>query len=358
MAGTIRHPCIRNIPYWDATFPGLALRVSQRGRKAWLVRYRVDGAQRRMMLGYFPDVSLLDARRQARIKLDEVGEMNPRLVRRSDILRTLNAAVDRGAPVQANRILEIVRKMFNWAASRDYVEHSPCFGVKKPTKELPRERNLSPEEVRLILRLVEEGYIDGEGRRVWMDKPLRIAIKLLLLTGQRPGEVAEALQAEFDLDEAVWTIPGSRTKNGRLHRVLLLPRAHALVKEAMALALGGVFLFPATSWTRAGKPGVKSIGDTAVCDALKRVLPGANIENVRPHDFRESVATGLASIGVDEVVISALLNHISGGVTRRHYNRYRYEKEKREALQAWQEELMPILGESSQKTGSVSARRR
>ena len=110
----------------------------------------------------------------------------------------------------ANRVLAAVRKFFNWAYSKALIEQSPCVGISAPSKEKQRDRLLSDDELsRVIAAAREIGY------------PYGTIVEFLIITGQRREEVAAASWDEFDLANHTWTIPGSRSKNGKAHIVHL-----------------------------------------------------------------------------------------------------------------------------------------
>lgn len=77
---------------------------------------------------------------------------------------------------------------------------------------------------------------------------------------------------------------------------------------------------------------------------IRKVIKSSGVSDVRPHDFREVVATSMAALGISDIHIDAVQNHVRGTVSEKHYIRYRYEKEKLAALQQWQERLEQILG--------------
>jgi integrase len=177
--------------------------------------------------------------------------------------------------------------MFNWGRG-SYLTISPRYGMAKPVKERPRTRDLQPEEIRTIWQRIELGGTTINGRPVTMLESTRIALKLLLLTGQRVSEVTQPPKSEFNLDERIWTIPGERTKNQRLHRLPLPKACWALIERAIELSGSSDWLFPSPVRSRAGLPaGAKPIGATAMNHALSKVLRTSDVDNVRPHDFRE-----------------------------------------------------------------------
>lgn len=389
------------LDFWDLQLPGFGVRVTESGRKTWFVRYRIAGKQRRFKLGHFPDMSLSEAREEAREKLGQavrgddpkvtrqvreekqivtvrtmadayiekhakrkkrswqkdaamlkqdvlpiIGNLHPDKVEQAHIVDTCDRIITRGCPTQANRVFEVVRKMFNWGRGT-YLRISPCYGMAKPAKERPRARDLQPDEIRTIWQRIESGGVLPDGRSVTMLEGTRIALKLLLLTGQRVGEVTQAPKAEFNLVEHIWTIPGERTKNQRLHRLPLPDASWKLIERAIELSGQSEWLFPSPVRSRKGQAaGSKPIGATSMNHALSKVIKTSGVSDVRPHDFREVVATSMAALGVSDIHIDAVQNHVRGTVSEKHYIRYRYEKEKLAALQQWHERLEQILGES------------
>ena len=239
---------------WDLKQPGLALSVRPTGKKAWKVIYRFHGRPRWLHLGDARAIGLADARRlAARVMLDVAEGKDPGAERRAERLtgtftelasqyvelhakkhnkswRQAEALVRRhllprwgklkataitradvravmiriDAPIVANQTLAAASAIFSWAIKQEILTVNPCKLVdRNPTTD--RERVLSDEEVRLL----------------W--EKLDPALKLILLTGQRPGEVA-AMQREHIVD-GWWQMPGKPqgawpgTKNGRDHRV-------------------------------------------------------------------------------------------------------------------------------------------
>ena len=382
--------------YWDQLQQGLGMRVGRAGGRTWVVRYRTPtGTRRRLKLGRYPTMSLAQARQAAKQVMAEVllggdpqrerarrrraktmrdlaedylerharrnkrswakdqaildrhvlpmiGDLDPRKVTRMDVEAIVERARVLGLSTQVNRIFEVTRAMFNWAVGL-HVDTPPTEGMRKPVRERPRERNLSHDELRIIWRRIEQGAVLEDGRRAVISEPVQIALKLLLVTGQRVSEVSQPAKAEVDLENRVWTLPGGRAKNGRSHRVPLSNIAVSLIERAWVLSGDSAYLFPTPVGRGGQEKGAKPIGPTALNHALARVLAGSGVTDVRPHDFREAVATGMAALYVPEAHISAVLNHARGTVTARHYSRYSFEREKREAFDVWAAKLDEML---------------
>lgn len=276
--------------------------------------------------------------------LPVIGRMKPADIRRAQVRQILDRVKARGVRTQANRTFEVVRALFRWIGREfdDVLDADPTFGMTKPFDEQPRDRLLTDDELHAVWHALKiRRKVMGRsraGRRFSAEKalvtePVQIALKLLILTGQRSSEVTQAQKSEFDLEAAVWTLPATRTKAGRRHTVPLSTQACDLAARATELAEGSPWIFPAPFTTRKRLGGPMSA--TACNHALARVLTVTEITDLRVHDFRRLVASGLARLGFGDDVIAAVLNHSPQGVTARHYNHHRYEVEKRRALEAW-----------------------
>jgi integrase len=180
------------------------------------------------------------------------GDRKAEDIRKRDVVLLLEGIVERGSPAMSNQTLKIVRKMFNFAVERDILQHTPCAGVKALAPNNSRERTLNETEIKLLWANLDTGIISDEIKR---------ALKLILVTGQRPGEVIGMRKAE--IDDRWWTIPSERAKNGRAHRVFLTDLAVSLIGDTK----GKDFLFPCLH-----KNKVKQIEAHAVGVAVRRNL--------------------------------------------------------------------------------------
>ncbi len=377
---------------WEDGRTGLGVRMSPKGRKSWNYMYRFNGKARRMTLGTYPAVSLASARvKHAKAKelrekgtdpgalqverkraertsetvadlIDEYlekwarprkrsahederilrkdvlpvwGKLKAKEIRRRDVITLLDEIVERGAPIQANRTLAVIRKMFNFAIKRDIVDATPVAMVDAPSKENQRDRVLSADEIRTLWKGLENAP---------MSEGTKLVLKLQLATAQRKGEIVGAALSEFDLEESVWTIPAERSKNGQAHRVPLSPLALALIQEARDLTGDSPWLFPSPG-------GNGAITPHSINRALYRVLrpappkrpkPAIEIEDMTPHDLRRTAASGITSLGISRLTVSKILNHVENSVTA-VYDRHGYDAEKRHALDAWGRRLMEIV---------------
>src|SRR5208282_3151798 len=202
---------------------------------------------------------------------------------RRDIIALLDDIVARGAPIQANRTLEIVRKLFNWAVGRDVLGANPCYRILKPSNENRSDRVLTEEEIRVVWAALE-----GE-------VPLTAAtFKLRLLTAQRGAEVLAMRWNQ--ISNGWWTIPADVAKNGLAHRVPLSPQALAFLAEISPLRDGSEWVFP----------GARGEGHrVAIHKAHNRIRHRSGVSFV-PHDLRRTAASHMTSLGIDRLVVSKI----------------------------------------------------
>ena len=214
--------------------------------------------------------------------------------------------------------------------------------MDRPERGQSRERALSPEEIRTLWENMGTSSMSDNVRR---------ALKLILVTGQRPGEVIGMHRREISGDW--WTIPVERSKNKQAHRVFLT----ALAKDLIGEADGFVFPSPVNrgkptevrSLTIAIKSNLPHTPESTVEDRLK-------IPHFVPHDLRRSAATCWAEMGISGELIDRLQNHITRqkqGVGH-VYNRYSYDREKQAALEAWERKLISITaGDAGRDAANV-----
>lgn len=349
---------------------GLGIRVTPKGKKLFIYRFRFQYRQRGMVLGSYPEVSLQEANlmhAEARSKLKQgvdpaeekisskraeinaetvfqltelyiahakknkktwavdesnltkrvlplIGHRKIKDVTRREIRCLLQTIADK-TPVMANRIHSLIRRMFNFAIEEEFIEHNPCHLIKPPGgKEKSIDRVLSHAEIRKLWR----------GLFCLRISPItKLFIKFQLVTGQRPGEIAQ-MQWK-DIQDNWWVIPD--TKNRLSHRVPLSQLAIKLLEHAKRY----------TNKSRAFP-----IAKTTANRAIARNRTALNVEHFTPHDLRRTAASMMASGGVSRLVIAKILNHKDSGVTA-VYDRHSYDKEKREALEYWSYSLLGLI---------------
>lgn len=381
----LKPPPSGRIDVWDEDFPGFGLRISSEGRRTWILMYRIGKKLRRLTLGRFPTLGLAAAREKATDALRDVGKgedpgrrkieerraetfaelareyidrhANKKRSGREDIrllngsphkkrtgkkpheplvkrwgarrikdikrrdVRELLDEIASRAPIMANRTLALVRKMFNFAIEREWLETNPCHMVKPPGDEKQRDRVLSEDEIRLVWKA-----LDGES-------PLIAALfRLRLLTAQRGGEVHGAAWAEFDLTRGWWTIPAERSKNGLAHRVPLSPQVVKILKAWRDPDDQSPWVFP----SRKTGPHIAHAQK-----AIERIVRSSGVD-FRGHDLRRTAASLMVGAGVSRLVVSKILNHVETGVTA-VYDRHSYDPEKRAALDFWGKRVDQII---------------
>ena len=357
----------------DAKVIGLRLRVGASGKKTWILRKRVGSRTLNRKLGTYPAMGLAKARDAALSMLEAIeatgsseaidrtfksaalhwlenkakvrnkGWMQQesqlkryvfpawadrpiRSIKRVEV-RELIDGID--GKIMPNRILALVNTIFRYSLARDWLEASPSEAIEKPSPERARDRVLTMDELVSVWRATE-----------LLGFPYGPLTRLLLLTGQRKGEVTNMRWSEVDTDAATWIIPAEKNKSQRAQLVPLSKGALSIL-EALPQLSDYVF-------TTNGETPVNGFGKAKV--KLDQFLSsrGETIENWRFHDLRRSVATHMVRLGVSEPVVSRVLNHAAQGVTGKHYALHTYAREKRHALDLWANEIeRAVYGERS-----------
>ena len=375
---SLPRPAKGQVSYLDASERGFGIRVG--GTKTWFVKYVHHGRQRWVSLGQYPAVTLVDARREALAVKSAVAKgRDPAAERKADrkaqteILTFLELAqhfiekhakvkkrswrddermllkhcrpwhgrraaeitqadvvgllheIARRAPIAANRVLACVRKAFNYTIQnpilgREPITVNPAYMVAAPGQENERDRVYNEAESRRLWRAFGELGIAGA------------VFKVCFATGQRLNEVAGMEWAETDGD--LWTLPGARTKNRRVHLMPLNDLALGVLEHVRGL--DERYAFPSTV-----RPGQAF---SSFAKAARKVRELSGVGDFRCHDLRRSASTGVTRLGFSRFVADRLLNHVDTGVGAR-YDRHSYAKEKREAAEAWGRWLAGVVGE-------------
>ncbi len=247
-------------------------------------------------------------------------------ITRRDVRALLESIVDTGRLTDANRCLSWTNAMMSWAISEDILTGAnPCSKLAKPSVEQPRERALDDGELAQVWRAAEQ--VGGAAGRL---------AQLLIATGARRTEVGELTWSELDLDRAIWTLPASRSKNGREIAIPLNALALDILRatprfegcDAVVTANGST---PINGY---------SVAKAAIDRKLTEGFAGW-----RFHDLRRSFATGLAALGIEPHLIERLLNHSEGGQSKiaRTYNQHRYGDAMRRASEVWATHIKQLL---------------
>ena len=183
-----------------------------------------------------------------------------------------------------------------------------------------------------------------------MSRGSQLALKLLLVILQRKSEVAQAEWKEFDLNSGWWTIPKNKTKNGLSHRVYLPPLARELIKEAQAISDNSPYVFPSPH-----RKGLKPISSRSLSQALLKNKNILKIESFVPHDLRRSASSQMTGNQINRDTVKLILNHVETDATST-YDRYSYDKEKRDAMNKWDRILKKIIFGKSEKIIEINRR--
>jgi integrase len=400
----------KQVDYFDSELDGFGIRVSHTGKK-YFVRRLIGTKRVRVMIGSHPIKTAEEARGEARIKLGAMesgtdpneqkrekarieaekklaftvsdlikeyiekhakptkrswyederilnkdalvawGNRKAADIKKRDVVLLLESIIERGSPGSANSNFKIIRKMFRFAVQRDILEHSPCDGVVMPAPLNRGDRVLNESEIKTLWSSLDTCHASPEIRR---------AIRLILATAQRPGEVIGMHSSE--IDGQWWTIPADRAKNGKTHRVYLPATALELIGDTT----GKGYIFPGV--LRKQKEGEKPkpeqpMGRLSISQVVSRNLAAPVLVNGKPvfdkkgnpvtenklgvadfdpHDLRRTAATFMSQLGFMVEVIDAVLNHAKRGIIRT-YNLNKYDKEKQQALEAWERKLNSII---------------
>lgn len=397
---------------------GFTIRVATTGSKTWLYIYQLDGERYEMNLGMYPVVSLDTAREKfeaakkkvkngidpkaeeknaveehrkhptiatlvedyltkhakkkktswredERILRKDVipvwGNKKTKSITRRDVLDLLDSMQGRGDGIITNTF-KIIRRMFRFAVKQEIIATTPCYAFEKG-EELPRpvakERNLSEAEVKAFMTGID---------RCAISKNIRCILKLILLTGQRPGEIVSMHTSE--ISGRWWEFTPKETIITKQ-----IPRKQRIYLSDMAQQLIGasknyIFPSPKIKLDENKEPIPTHITERAVAYALRRnltthevkprAIPKAStktkqrkpfvvtedkkltIEKFTPHDLRRTCATMLSESGFSDEVVDAVLSHLKKGEIRT-YNKNKYDKEKQQAMESWELKLSVII---------------
>jgi len=253
-----------------------------------------------------------------------------------------------GKGVQANRTLEIIRKMFNFAVGRSIIEHSPCLVIERPAKENRRDRVLNEKEIKIFWENINKSR---------MEAGTRLVLKLQLVTMQRKGELVQIEKADIDLKNRWWTQPKEKVKNNQAHRVWLTGMAMEIIKKAMELSEDSRWLFPGRVKDNFITPQAidHALRGAQINDTKQNLVDIFKIPRFTPHDLRRTGATHATGAGVSRFIIGKVLNHVDQSITSR-YDLHEYDTEIQQALETWARKLEYIL--TGEKAKLISLQRK
>ena len=364
----IRPPAKGQEEHRDNKVTGLRLRVGTSGKKTWILRARAGEKVINRKLGTYPAMGLSKAREAAEKALEAIAadgttdaldrtfgavaqawlekkradkrrnksvELQARRlelhvlpkwrerkiaeIKRGDV-RDLIDGIE--GDILPNRVLTVVRTIFRYALSRDWVDASPAEGIAKPKEETERDRYLEMDEVKRVW--------DASGL---LGYPFGPYVRALLLTGQRRTEVASMRWQDVDLEAGTWILKAADTKGERAH---LVPLSSPMVELLKALPrIGEEYAFTSDGETHiSGFAKGKARLDTFVAAG------GEQLAAWTLHDLRRTASSHMARLGIAKDIRARVLNHAVQGVTERHYTPYDFQAEKRSALDRWAAEVM------------------
>lgn len=367
---------------------GMYLEISPNGGKWWRFKYRLNGKEKRMSLGVYPDVGLVDARdnREAARKLVAAG-VDPaehrkavkvaqvestentfeaiarewfgsfskhwvaahadKIIRRlelnvfpyigarpvkaitaQELLMVLRRVESRGANETAHRAMQVCGRVFRYAVATGRAERDPSRdlgGALAPVKEKHLASITDPEEVGALLRAID-AY---EGSLI-----TRCALRLAPLVFVRPGELRAAQWAEFDFDNAEWRIPAVRMKMRVQHIVPLSTQAIAVLQDLQQLTGRFSLAFPGV------RSRFRPMSENTVTAASRRM--GYSGDDMTGHGFRSMASTLLNEQGWNRDAIERQLAHGERDAVRAAYNYAQHLPERRRMMQAWADYLQQL----------------
>ncbi|RQW86975.1 MAG: DUF4102 domain-containing protein [Geobacter sp.] len=265
------------------------------------------------------------------------GDRPTTSIRRRDAIELIEKIAAK-KPGAARNVLLAARAMFTYARRREMVEYNPFseVGLAVPAATAnDRDRTLSDDELKgtVLPYLLAPG-----GNTI-----LKNALLMILITGQRPGEVSGMHRNE--INEDWWTIPWQRIKtecrkgkkNPQDHRIFLTPLAKSFLLPS------DDYIFPA------GRGAEGPVRTNSLAHHIQFQSPSyLGLPRWTPHDLRRTARTGMAAIGVLERHAEAVLNHAQEGM-KKIYDRHQYDKEKKSALTRWSKHLEKLIREMMQQ---------
>lgn len=364
---------------------GLYLEVTAAGGRYWRLKYRHGGKEKRLAFGVYPEVSLkaardrraearalieagadpMQAKRAAALQAEKeqaatfeavarewlghqsgkwqagtlamirgsleadvfpkIGARPLAQLRPREVAAIVKGIEARGAGETAGRVLQRIRAVFRYAVVHERIDSNPMLDLRPGELLKPRQVKhraaLADKDLPAFLAMLD-AY---EG-----DPTTKAALRLLMLTAVRPGELRGARWAEFDTDAAAWRVPAERMKMKREHLVPLSRQALEVIEAQRRISGGGELVFPSPFY-----PG-KLLSENTLNSALARM--GYKGEH-SAHGFRALFSTVANECGHDPDVIERQLAHAERNEVRAAYHRATYLKDRAELLQWWADYL-------------------
>jgi len=373
---------------------GMYLEVTPKGGRYWRLKYRIDGKEKRLSFGVYPEVSLKDAREKrtearkliakgvdpgdvrkaekagrlengantfevvarewfARNSRDWAETYSSKVIRRlemyvfpwlggkpissikaPELLMVIRRTEDTGARETARRTLFLCGQVFRYAVATARAEHD-CSADLKGAVTKPKPTHFAaitdPSKVGDVLRALD-GY---QGTPV-----VQAALRIAPLVFVRPGELRQAEWKDIDLEAAEWRFNASKT--GQEHIVPLATQAVGILSDLKPITGNGRYVFPSAT----SRKGDRAMSDNAVLSAMRRM--GIDKGEMSGHGFRAMARTILDEVlGFRPDFIEHQLAHAVRDPNGRAYNRTAHLPERRKMMQAWADYLDTLKGEAS-----------
>lgn len=378
--------------YEDYEGGGFGIRVTPKGIKTWIYRYKINGKTAKLMLGHYPTMSLANAKKRftelrglrrdgtapkSHIEKEEQKKNNtveklvqswysgyaekfikkPAAIKKQidkyitpllgnfpldkiqtiDITKALDSIVAGGAPIYANRILSTIKQVFNYGVSRGSLSHNIADSIRSRDIggiEKPRERFLTLEEIKRLWQFLDTKH----SSRMSLDT--KIAIKLMLLTGVRTAELRLAKWDHFNFEKFLWTIPSENYKTGLIHKVHLCPQVIGLLNELRKISKSTGYIIYRVDNTL-------PLTENALARAVSRIQERVKIPKWTAHDLRRTFATQLGqTLRIDPIVIEKCLGHKMPKIMAT-YNKNEMLPERKHALNLWGKYISNLIKNSN-----------
>lgn len=385
---------------------GLALTLSKAGTAAWILRYSIQGKQKELTLGRYPDIPLSKARKIASAKradiqqgvdvaaqkrhadqeaarawtfrklaedyfdkgakkladstaknraqqlrdyvYPKIGNIAAADVTPADIVGIVEAAAGRSLHV-ARLVMVGIRMVFSHGIARHVVTANPCAHIRSDaiiggTPDQKERVMLTDAEIGAVFKALPT-----------MSRPNALMVRILLATGARIGELVQAEWVHLDFERAEWAIPPEHSKTKKGFVIPLPPMVAGWFAELQAMAFGSRYVMPIRTRFN-GKEGDAHMEPVTLNAALVTLAKklGKKCRRFTPHDLRSTCRSHLGALGVDVLIAERCLNHSLGGLVAT-YDKHDYLTERRRALELWAAKLASI--ENGEAFNVVALRR-
>jgi integrase len=253
-----------------------------------------------------------------------------------DFVAVIDEVVARGSPYQARNLYGYAQRIFNWAIGRG------VYGITNSPLDRMRPRDLIGEKKPRTRTLNDPEIVAFRGAIERLGYPYGPLFLLLLLTGQRKSEIAEARWREIDLKARLLIVPAARMKGDAPHVVPLVDDAVRIL-EGLPQFANGDYLFSTTVGMMPvnGFSKAKTRLDRLMLEELRKENPEAELPPFVLHDLRRTMRTNLSALPVPDLVREFVIAHAKPGL-HKVYDQYAYLPERRHALELWAQRLRSI----------------